>query len=469
MFMCARKNLYTILTLIITSIAVSCKKFVDIPAPIDPMASEVIFTNDITATGAVTGIYSEMMNSINSSTQFSSSGITLYAGMCADELKYFASTSRDEFINNQITEANHASITSLFWSRAYKYIYSANLCREGLDKSTGVTPSVKTKLKGECYFIRAFCYFHLVNLFGDVPLALVSDYTVTSILGRTPKATVYNQIIADLIEAKNALPELYENPAGPTGRIRPNKWTATALLARVYLYKKEWNKAETEANNVISSGMYSLPADLTTVFLKSSPEAIWQLLPVNTNVNTWEGSLLLSPASSTSAPNYYITDTLLNSFEPFDNRKTNWTAVRNYQGKAFNYPAKYKVRTGTTVTEYYMVFRLAEQFLIRAEARAQQNLLAGAILDIDTLRHRAGLPGTTATTQAEVVAAIEHERQIELFAEWGHRWYDLIRTDRATALLGTLKPTTWQATDIVWPIPVSQIRLNPKLEQNDGY
>jgi starch-binding outer membrane protein, SusD/RagB family len=251
--------------------------------------------------------------------------------------------------------------------------------------------------------------------------------------------------------------------------------TNTALLARVYLYKKNWSKAEAEATAVIGSGMYTLPADPATVFLKNSQEAIWQLFPVNPGLNTLEGNQLLpSPISNPSfppPPTYYITDTLLRSFETGDKRKTSWTGLRIYPngGNSYYYPTKYKVRTGGTLTEYYVVFRLAEQFLIRAEARAQQNLLAEAILDIDTVRHRAGLPGTMAASQTELLSAIEHERQIELFAEWGHRWYDLIRTDRATTILGTLKPATWQATDTLWPIPILQIRLNPRLTQNPGY
>ena len=120
-----------------------------------------------------------------------------------------------------------------------------------------------------------------------------------------------------------------------------------------------------------------------------------------------------------------------------------------------------------------MVFRLGEQYLIRAEARAQQNNLAGAISDIDMIRSRAGLPLINDTepgiNKDNLLLAIEHERQIELFSEWGHRWLDLKRTGRAGAVLGPIK-ADWSSDDELYPIPQSERDKNPFLgEQNPGY
>ena len=116
-----------------------------------------------------------------------------------------------------------------------------------------------------------------------------------------------------------------------------------------------------------------------------------------------------------------------------------------------------------------MVLRLAEQYLIRAEARAQQNNISGAQSDVNVIRNRAGLANTTATTQGTLLSAIEHERQIELFAEWGHRWMDLKRTNRADAILGPLKSSNWQSSDVLFPIPLTQIQNDPNFTQNSGY
>jgi starch-binding outer membrane protein, SusD/RagB family len=440
----------------------SCRRFVDISPPTDQAVSDIIFSDDNMASSVVTGIYSEMMNS---SGQFSSGGVTLFAGMYADELYYYTPGPRDEFVRNQITEASHNVLLSNFWERMYKYIYTSNLILERLNISDKLSPTTRSQLSGECKFIRAFCYFHLVNLFGDVPLALASDYEINSTLPRAKVDVVYHQIITDLESSKQLLVDEYPS----AGRVRPNRWAASAMLARVQLYRGEWNKAVEESAKVIDSGLYQLLTALDEVFLRSSGEAIWQLLPVNSFINsTWEGNQIL-PASPFSAPTYILTDTLLNSFGASDMRKSTWIASREYAGNTVHYPSKYKINSAATTTEYYMVLRLAEQFLIRAEGNARLGNLTAAVSDLNRIRNRAGLDNSNAVTQQEILDAIELERKIELFAEWGHRWYDLKRTSRANEVLASLKPTTWQSTDLLWPIPSSQIRVNPALTQNPGY
>lgn len=441
----------------------SCKKFIEIPPPSYQTGSEVVFTNDGTATSAIIGIYSEMMQN---SLPFVSSSTTFHCGMYADELLHYAPIVKDEFINCQLTEESHGSLGTNYWTAAYRYIYTANLCLEKLEKATGLTEGVRRQLIGEAKFIRSFCFFYLINLFGDVPLTMSTDYSINAVLPRTAINIIYSQIINDLLDAKDKLTASY---AGGSEKVRPNKWTATALLARVYLYNGEWQKAEVEANAVINSGQYSLVTNLNNVYLKNSTEAIWQLQPVNVNWNTWEGKDILF-ASASTPPTYYVNDNLLNSFEPGDNRKTSWIASRNYLSQQFYYPYKYKVYgNNAPITEYYMVLRLAEQFLIRAEAKAMQNNLIGAATDINIIRSRAGLSNMAFATKAEAIIAVENERRHEFFAEWGHRWFDLKRTGRADAVIGALKPATWQPTDVLWPIPISQINANPYLIQNPGY
>jgi hypothetical protein len=385
----------------------SCKKFTEIPEPINELNTTLVFMDDRTATESVTGIYSEMMNN---STQFSSSGISLYGGMLADELYYYLASPRDEFIKNEISLSNHGTISSALWAAPYKYIYVANACLEGLDKSDAITPDVRTALSGEAKFVRAFCYFHLVNLFGDVPLVTSTDYRENARKGRTKKEDVYLQIVADLTDAQNQLSENYvTTTAAPTARTRPNKWAAAALLARVYLYTGEWQKAEAAASSVIGSGKYTLVANLNNVFLAGSTESIWQLQPVQPGRNTWEVSTIV-PASNSSTPSFLLTKELVNAFEANDQRKVNWAKSRVFDNLTLYYPFKYKVRTGTAVTEHYMVLRLAELYLIRAEARARQGNVQGGKEDINILRARAGLGPTTANEQTSLLAAIEQER-----------------------------------------------------------
>lgn len=456
-------DLKSILLLLITIIStMSCKKFVEIKAPINQITGDEAFKNDASATAIVTGIYSEMMKNSN---QFTSGVTTLYIGMCADELYNYTSGNNDEFVNNEITQSNHGLIANSFWQPAYKYIYTANLVIEKLMNADLLSPTVRQRLEGEVKFIRAFCYFHLVNLFGDVPLITKTDYQINSTLPRTSVSIVYQQIVRDLKDAVNLLSPAYVNAE----RARPNKWAAEGLLARVYLYMGEWVKAEEASTLVIQSSLYTLPANLNNVFLKNSTEALWQLQPVNPSWNTWEGNILL-PATSASQPTFLLTTDLLQSFEAGDTRKSAWTNSRLYAGATVVYPFKYKIYgNGAPVTEYYTVLRLAEQYLIRAEAKAQQNDLTGAQNDLNIIRNRSSLSNTTANTKPSLLIAIEQERRIELFAEWGHRWYDLKRGDRANTVLSLLKPNTWQSTDKLWPIPVSELNSNPTLTQNPGY
>lgn len=440
----------------------SCKKFVTVDPPRNQISGEKAFDNEASAFAVLTGIYSEM---IRSNAQFSSGYTTLFTGMAADELYYYSSNNNDEFTANQISQANHGLLALSFWQPAYKYIYTANLILEKIRSSPALSQTVKNALEGEAKFLRAFCYFQLVNLFGDVPLVTSTDYRVNSNIPRTASNVIYQKIVEDLTDASGLLSTLYIS----TERARPNKWACKALLARVHLYSKDWLKAESNATDVIQSMQYSLLPNLNSVFLKNSNEAIWQLSPSNSSWNTWEGSLIL-PASSTSSPTYLITSNLLQSFEAGDLRRTVWVNSRIFGGVTLYFPQKYKVYgNGAPITEYYIVLRLAEQFLIRAEARAMMNNITGAQADLNIIRNRASLANTSANTQNSLLSSIAQERRVELFAEWGHRWYDLKRTNQADVVLGNLKPSTWQTTDKLWPIPVSELNANPQLTQNPGY
>ncbi|ULT29187.1 RagB/SusD family nutrient uptake outer membrane protein [Sphingobacterium sp. E70] len=130
-------------------------------------------------------------------------------------------------------------------------------------------------------------------------------------------------------------------------------------------------------------------------------------------------------------------------------------------------PYKYKVRTGAPVTEYNTVLRLAEQYLIRAEARLNQNKLQAALQDINQIRERAGLVALPQTMdKASIALALEKERQLELLGEWGHRWFDLVRTNRALPVLSTVK-TDFSESDIKIPIATAILITNANLQQND--
>ena len=451
------------ITLMIATIFGACKKYVEIPPPQNQLVSALVFTDDKTATATVAGLYSRM-NGFNSS--FANFYGNFLPAASADEYVYgFSSANLDEFKENNLLSSNSA--VNALWEPVYSYIYHANAVLEGLTNNTSVSAPVQRQLMGEARFIRAFCYFYLVNYFGDVPLVLDTDYKKNTSAPRTGIGEVYAAIITDLTSAQADLSDAY-----PTAeRTRVNKAAATLLLARTYLYRQQWAQAEAEASKVIGDVRYSLLTDLNAVFLKNSSEAVWQLQTVNTStagVNTWEGFSIV-PASATGTPLYRFYPDFVNAFEPDDKRRTSWTKTFTNASGTIAYPYKYKIRTNTPVLEYSMVLRYAELFLIRAEARAQQDNLDGARADLNVLRKRAGLtdlPNTLGKT--DVLRAVEKERKLELFTEWGHRWLDLKRTGRALEVLRVTKPALTQS-DLLYPIPLSALLTNPNLVQNPGY
>lgn len=443
----------------------SCKKFVEIDPPSTQIQTNEIFSNDQTALSALTGLYTQM---ISTSMILSNGGVSLYTGLTSDELYNTSSSSDlDTYKNNSISTLG--SISTRFWSPAYRFIYHANALLEGLQRSTGMSDSITKQVRGEALLVRSFIYFNLVNLFGDIPLILSTDYRINAVMPRNAAESVYQQIILDLLEAQLLLPSTYPT----SGRVRPNKSSVTALLARVYLYHKEWAKAAEQATKVINnSSVYQLvpSASIGQTFRSNSAEAIWQLMPVSTSLNTAEGNAFI-PSSATVIPTYALTTFLIQAFEIGDKRKTSWVSSNSIGAPAtvYYYPYKYQTRTTPAGNENYILLRLAEQYLIRAEARAQLGLITEAKNDLNIIRSRAGLAASTVTDQSLLLTAIEHERQVELFAEWGNRWYDLKRNRRADTVLGIAKFPNWQSTDALFPIPQAELDRNPLLIQNPGY
>ena len=442
----------------------SCKKMIEVDPPKNEIVTETVFSDSTNANSAVTGIY---LNAMNSTFDFNlANGVmAIYTGMSSDDLYPTRGLpEEDDFCQNNILINPDNYINANFWQSAYKFIYQANACIEGLNRSTILSQAVKNRLLGECQLMRAYLYFNLINLFGDVPYVTSTDFHLNSAMPRTSKASIYARIEEDLKSAESLLPEI-----NSSNKIRPEKPAATALLARVYLFQNKLSESEEASTRVINNTRFYLESDLNTVFVPSSKEIIWQIMPVDPGYNTPLGSYL-NPTPS-GKPRYGITDTLLNSFEINDSRKTNWLKSKTVNSIFYTYPFKYKLRFdgNTTPSEYFVPLRLAEQYLIRAEARVKQNNIEGAKNDLNTIRSRAGLPNTLASSQAEALSAIEQERRAELFCEEGHRWFDLKRNGRASSVLLSIKSPNWQVTDELYPIPFTEILYNPALIQNPGY
>ena len=440
----------------------SCKKMIEVAPSPRLISSKAVFSNDKTVMSAVGDVYTSMLLA---TTLFSNNRMSFYCGLSADEIYNTASnTDYDAYAQNTLVR-DHPSIQSSIWRPAYVALYKINLILEGLASSPNISAALNKQLTGEMKTLRAWYYFCLVNLFGDVPLILSSEYEVNAIMPRTASGKIYEQIIVDLKDAKNLLRTDYPS----VGKARPNKWTATALLSRVYLFQEDWTNAALEASEVITSGAYQLVSDLNKVFLMNSEETLWEVPPPNGLLNTGIGGSYI-PSSSTRVPTFAIRPSLLDAFEPNDLRKSAWINKNTVAGKTYYYPFKYKYRTtAAPLSEYNTMIRFDELYLIRAEARIHLEDLDGSRDDIDMIRLRASLSKTPAESKEELLKAVYTERRLELFTEWGHRWLDLKRTGQADLVLNEEKGSQWQSTDGLYPIPYSEILYNPFLTQNPGY
>lgn len=447
----------------------SCEDFVDLEAPDHKIVSEVVFGSDETAISAMTGIYYELVRASFSGGWQNS--VTALTGLSADELSVLSTTNLTyiEFEQNEIMLSNTRNYE--VWSSAYNIIYMTNSLLEGLENSDGLTVEVNLQLKGEAKFIRAFSYFYLINLYDAVPLLLTTDYQENAQASRNSIEDLYQHIQNDLQEAIEVLGTDYRDGQ----RTNVNRFVAMALLARVHLYTQNWVQAENLSSQVIAqTGSFELLEDLDQVFLANSKEALWQISPVGNGgvtTQTNEGSLFLIDPTWTAGANLKLAEGLVGSFETQDQRLMSWI---NYNEEInAHYAYKYKDRYSVnSITEYSMVLRLAEQYLIRAEARAMQGNLSGAIADMDKIRVRAKVdriadsdPGIG---KEALLDAIIKERRKEFFTEWGHRWLDVKRTGRASEILAS-KESLWQDSDVLYPIPEQERMKNANLDQNIGY
>jgi len=323
------------------------------------------------------------------------------------------------------------------------------------------------QIAGEMEVVRALYYFNTINLFGGVPLVTSINYKSTAHLPRVSTDVIYTQIISDLNDAVKKLPASYPS----AGRARPNIYCAEALLAKVHLYQGQWLKAYNEADSIIKSGMYSVTnTPLNSVFLDGSNEAIWQIPAKNSFAATADAQDFV-PYYNGLTPTFLVTPFLLSQFETGDQRLQNWIGISVVNNVNLYYPFKYKNLTASAVpVEDYMVFRLGEIYLIRAEAAAHLNNFTQALADVNLIRQRAGLSPSTAdvSSQTSVLAAVMKERQTELCFEWGNRWFDLKRTGTAATVLTSEKPG-YNANSALYPLPQAQLQLNNLLIQNPGY
>jgi hypothetical protein len=429
-------------------LSVSCKKYLE-EVPNNALPTETSITDASTARAAIIGTYDRLQG------YYASSYPTL--GTITTDNVIFNGTLSEYLQLDQNAIPTDNVITVSAYQGIYRTINSANSVIAALPGLADplLTAAEKNKILGEAYFLRAISYFDLARGWGGVQLQLKPTADLNGLKGikRSTLEQTYDQVLADLVQAEQLLPE------DATTRNRAQKSAARALRARLHLYRKQWADAESYANQVISNSKYSLVKPYKTFFTApfQSAESVLELAySVNDRNSYWN---LWYPSSSGGQFTLKPADALV--------AKLNNPAIGGSRNTliagtgATVYGVLYNT-TATSTDPSYLI-RIAELYLIRAEARAQQNKLADAAADLNLVRARADVAATTASTQAALIQAIEDENGIE-FAFEAHRWFDLVRTERAGAVLGITNRNFW-----LFPIPYSDIQSDPDVTQNPGY
>ncbi|UKT63496.1 RagB/SusD family nutrient uptake outer membrane protein [Pedobacter mucosus] len=444
--------------LIIT--ATSCKKFLDLK-PLDSYSENTFYVDEKGLQGGLVSCYA----ALQTDSLYGNNLLTLgeiRGDNVADNDPGSGAGVRNSIEVFSETSANN--IISGAWQGHYKAIYRSNLI---LDRAPAInmTDATKNQVIGQAKFIRALCYFNLTRLWGNVPLVLTVQTTGEARENsRATSAQVYQQIISDLTDAITKLPTTWADAQ----RGKATSYAASALLAKVYLYQKQYNLVVSTLQplaTAIYAGTVLAVVPQTTTFpsnLKTSRDIIFAVQYLNGGVG-----------ESVNQDNRYRNNNNTNSitlpqaiFEAGDNRRALLapTGTGSRPGK-FNSP----VSNSTEVSGDFPVLRCADALLMYAEALnevAYGN--AEAFRALNAVRVNAGIsPKTTAdlTSQASFRTALYLERRLELALE-ADRWFDIVRTGQMATVFPGIP--TFRA---IYPVPQAEIdNINNKSGwQNTGY
>lgn len=437
--------------LLLSSISWSCESFLDVK-PRESISDQNTIVDKISAETALNGIYSALGSGGYYGTTFQSIGY-----LSGDNIQWTGSQSQvQEFINHRVNPEN--STIGGAWVAIYNTINRANNVIAKVPQVTdpALTIALRNSIIGEALAIRGLAYFDLARTFGGVPIILNPTISPADNRGiaRATQQQTFEQAIADLDAAEALLSET-------TNRFRVTKRTVWALKSRYYLYQKQYQLAEEFASKLLSSPDYQLLDSYGDFFqnnARGTSESIFEIFyngttEVNNHRNQWQpqgngGTRQWAPNSQLAA--------LLHDQATGGNRHV----LVKFDAQNRIYGDLYYRQPGSDPS---YIFRVAEAYLIRAEARAQLDDLAGAYEDLNAVRLRAGLAPLEPSIKDSLLLAVENERRLE-FALESDRWFDLVRTGRAGEVLNISESFRY-----LMPIPIDQLLADDALVQNPGY
>lgn len=442
---------------------VQCERFVEVDEPTNQVSQATVFRDKVTATSALADVYANLRN--NSVLAGNMSGAAFLTGLYTDELS--TATNNVSGIRSFYDLSLQTTSTDVdyLWVTSYRNIYAANNIIQGVEQSTAyLDEATRNMLTGEALAIRAMMHLYLSGLFGEVPYIETTDYKANQSVKKNTLPQIYSKLKADLLRAETLLSATYPTPE----RTRLNKTAVQLLLARVYLYDRDYANARHYAGLVTGNTAYAVESSPDQVFLKGAKSTLWQFAPIETGANTLEGQTYI--IRNTPPPNGFLTEALMQSFEPGDLRRSQWTSTISGGGVTYPFPFKYKQYAKTPASqEYSVILRIEEAYLIAAEAENKLGNTTQALQKLSVTRSRAGL-STPATAPAQAVdEMIVRERRHELFTEGSHRFFDLKRWGLLDTAMQAVKPQ-WKTYMQYLPLPQRELLVNPNLNpQNDGY
>ena len=472
----------------------SCKKLTENPSGI--IVSSQFYKTASDAASAVNAVYSTLNSDPAGDFPLYGRQLNLLVENGSDNQIYSPSnTNPDVRALGTATYISSNSRVQKVWQQLYYGINRANIAIDNIP-AIQMDTALRARLVRESKFIRGLLYFDLVRLYGPVPLILhnPSSINVNALLvGRTSADSVYAQIITDLKDA-TSLPKSY----GGADLGRATGGAAHTLLAKVYLTKQDWSNALAQLNTVINGGYgYALFPNYYDAFQKATKNGKEHIFSVQfeTNLGAVNSTQYLSESFSSFNTNTFPIDipadsSLYKLYSPTDTRRavTFYTSVYNtatgqtvvyhnaytpYLNKFVDYslsPLSIQAQSGVN----YPVLRYADVLLEYAEVKNELNgsPTSDAYAAINQVRTRANVPSLTpGLNQSDFRDSVFLERRKEFIQE-GHRWFDLTRRG-GTALVDALHKfpakSAASSKNNLFPIPLVEIQLNPKLTQNPGY
>ena len=444
-----KKIQYILLTAISLS-TVSCSDFLD-QKPDNYISDAAVIQTLSSAKAALNGAYHDLASSSYYGGQYFDAGVNL----AADNVTWTGSLNYYyDFDTHQYSAENQ--LLSYAWYAIYATVNQTNQVIDKVTVLNDGSESERRRIIAEATVIRSLAFFDLARTWGNIPVVKQATSSPTQFDGvkQTKAKDVYQLVVDDVLAIYNDLSE-------SSDRVHVTRSAADAFLARVYLYLEQWDKAEQYASKVIDNGNYALGTIQDLIDDKETAESIWELAYSSSFTNQ-QSTYWRSPDQGGRhewGPSKELVQLLADPTVGGD-RKAFYQDFSSAQVPDYFVGTLYH---RSTLDDDVIIFRLAEQYLIRAEARANQQNVSGALSDLNIIRRRANISEIVdvASTQ-ELLNLIADERRVELALE-PHRWFDLIRTGKAESVLGI---KTYQT---IFPIPYNDIQADKDLVQNDNY